>query len=240
MTILTPVQRKGDRLLTLNIKVFLSHTVGFARVTLTSTVDNLGCSIDTMESVSKIRRRATPSISTEILGAPCSNRTETENRLTALSGPLKWKELSVFSPPIRFPDGLSFPSYLPSLLRIFQGERFNLRKLKELQVKEKYQIGITNRFAALENLNVDEDVNRIWENIKRNIKTSAKESLGLYEWKQHKQWFDKECVDFLDQRKHAKMQWIQDPSRSNVDNLNNIRRDANRHFRNKKKAYLKV
>jgi len=36
------------------------------------------------------------------------------------------------------------------------------------------------------------------------------------------------------------MQWIQDPSRSNVDNLNNIRRDARRHFRNKRNAYLKV
>ena len=35
------------------------------------------------------------------------------------------------------------------------------------------------------------------------------------------------------------MQWIQDPSRSNVDNLN-TRRDASRHFRNKKKVYLKV
>jgi flagellar basal body rod protein FlgC len=35
------------------------------------------------------------------------------------------------------------------------------------------------------------------------------------------------------------MQWIQDPSRSIVDNLNNIRRDASRHFR-KKKTYLKV
>ena len=36
------------------------------------------------------------------------------------------------------------------------------------------------------------------------------------------------------------MQWIQDPSRSNVDNLNNVRREASRHFRNKKKAYLKA
>ena len=36
------------------------------------------------------------------------------------------------------------------------------------------------------------------------------------------------------------MQWIQDPNRSNVDNLNNVRRNANRHFRNKKKAYLKA
>jgi len=34
------------------------------------------------------------------------------------------------------------------------------------------------------------------------------------------------------------MQWIHDPSQSNVDNLNNVRRDASRHFRNKKKAYL--
>ena len=68
----------------------------------------------------------------------------------------------------------------------FEGERFNLGKLKELEVKEKYQIEITNRFAALENLNVDEDVNRVWENIKENIKTSAKESLGLQEWKKHK------------------------------------------------------
>jgi hypothetical protein len=122
----------------------------------------------------------------------------------------------------------------------FQGERFNLTKLKELEVKKKYQIEITNRFAVLENLNVDEDVNRVWENIKENIKTSAKESLGLHEWKQQKPRFDKECVDFLDQRKQAKMQWTQDPSRSNVDDLNNIRRDAFRHFRNKKKAFLKV
>jgi hypothetical protein len=36
------------------------------------------------------------------------------------------------------------------------------------------------------------------------------------------------------------MQWIQDPSQSNVDNLNNVRREASRHFRNKKKAYLKA
>ena len=59
--------------------------------------------------------------------------------------------------------------------------RGDVRKLvKELEVKEKYQIEITNRFAALENWNVDEDVNRVWENIKENIKTAAKENLGLH------------------------------------------------------------
>ena len=51
---------------------------------------------------------------------------------------------------------------------------------------------------------------------------------------------DEECLGILDQRKQAKMQWIQDPSQSNVDNLNTVRRDASRHFRNKKKVYLRA
>jgi len=55
----------------------------------------------------------------------------------------------------------------------FDRQRFNLRKLNEPEVRERYQIKITNRFAALENVNDDEDVNRIWENIKENIQTSA-------------------------------------------------------------------
>ena len=64
------------------------------------------------------------------------------------------------------------------------GERFNLWKLKDLEVKKQYQIEITNRFAALGNISDDGEVNRAWENIKENIKTSAKESLGLHELKQ--------------------------------------------------------
>jgi len=40
----------------------------------------------------------------------------------------------------------------------FDRQRFNLRKLNELEVRKQYQIEITNRFAALENLN--DDVNR--------------------------------------------------------------------------------
>jgi len=98
----------------------------------------------------------------------------------------------------------------------FDRQRFNLRKLNDPEVREQYQIEITNRFAALENLNNDKDINRTWENIKENIQTSAKESLGVNELKQNKPWFDEECLDFLDQRKQAKMQWMQDPSLSNV------------------------
>ena len=58
--------------------------------------------------------------------------------------------------------------------------------------------------------------------------------------KQHKPWFDEECSHFLDQGKQAKIQWVQDRSQSSVDNLNSIRHEASRHFRNKKKEYLKA
>jgi len=74
----------------------------------------------------------------------------------------------------------------------YDGERLNLRKLNELDVRKEYQIEITNRFASLENLSDVDDVNRAWENIKENIKTSARESLVLRELKQHKPWFVEE------------------------------------------------
>ena len=68
----------------------------------------------------------------------------------------------------------------------FDGEGYNLRKLNELEVRKQYQIEIKKKYAALENLSDDEDINRIWDHIKENTKTSAKEGVGLHELKQHK------------------------------------------------------
>ena len=58
--------------------------------------------------------------------------------------------------------------------------------------------------------------------------------------KQHKPWFDGECLHFLDQRKLVKVLWLQDPNQSVVYNLNSVRHEASRHFRNKKKEYQKA
>jgi hypothetical protein len=76
------------------------------------------------------------------------------------------------------------------------------------------------------------------KNIKEKTKISAKESRGLYEWQQNKSWFDEECAHCLDQRKQAKMQWLQDSNQINVDNINNVRHEASRHFRNKKRGNI--
>jgi hypothetical protein len=47
--------------------------------------------------------------------------------------------------------------------------------------RKKYRIKNSNKFAAMENLNDSEDMNGDSENIKKNIKTSTKVSLGLYD-----------------------------------------------------------
>ena len=74
-----------------------------------------------------------------------------------------------------------------------------------MEFRKQYRIEISNRFSALENLG-DSDINRARENIKENIKTPAKESLGLQELKQHKPRFDEEYLHSLDQRKQTNLQ----------------------------------
>jgi hypothetical protein len=76
-------------------------------------------------------------------------------------------------------------------------------------------------FAALEDLDTEVEINSALEMIRQNIIISAKESLH-YKHK-HKPWFDKECSKLLHQGRQAKLQWLQDPSEINGDNLNNIR-----------------
>jgi hypothetical protein len=62
---------------------------------------------------------------------------------------------------------------------------------------------------------------------------SAKVSLDHYELQQHKSWFDDECSKLIVIRKQAKLQWLQNTSQVNVDNMDNIRREASRSFRTK-------
>jgi len=45
---------------------------------------------------------------------------------------------------------------------------------------------------------------------------------------------------FLDQRKQTKMQWLQAPNQSNVDNISSVRHEASRQCRKKMKKYLKA
>jgi hypothetical protein len=118
-------------------------------------------------------------------------------------------------------------------------ERFNVKKLNEGDITEQYQVTIRNKFAALEMLEDSGDINGAWDNIRENIKISAQDSLRCCESKHCKPRFDEGCSKLVDLRKQAKLQWLQDPSEANEDNLSDVRRKASRHFRNKKRQHLK-
>jgi hypothetical protein len=92
---------------------------------------------------------------------------------------------------------------------------------------------IRNKFAALENLEDSGDINRAWDNVRENIKISAQDSVGYCESKHRKPWFDEECSQLVDRRVQAKLQWLQDPSEANEDNLSDVRHEVSRQFRTK-------
>jgi hypothetical protein len=105
-------------------------------------------------------------------------------------------------------------------------ERF--KKLNEVKGKEQYRVEVSNRFAALEDLDTEVEINSAWEMIRDKMKISAEESLGYFELMKYKTWFYKGCSELLDQRKQVKLQWLQNPSEINGANLNNVRHEASR------------
>jgi hypothetical protein len=49
-------------------------------------------------------------------------------------------------------------------------ERFNLKKLNEVECKDQFHVEVSNRFAAVKDLNAGAEINSAWETIKENIK----------------------------------------------------------------------
>jgi hypothetical protein len=82
----------------------------------------------------------------------------------------------------------------------------------------------------LKDLGTEVDINSTC----KNIEISAKKSQGYNELKKHKG-----CSKLSYQSIQAKVQWLQDPSKINGDNLSTLRHEASRHSRNKRRDYLK-
>jgi hypothetical protein len=55
----------------------------------------------------------------------------------------------------------------------------------------------------LEELDAEVEINSAWETIREDINISAKESLGYFELKKHKPWFNEGCSKLSDIRKQA-------------------------------------
>jgi hypothetical protein len=55
-------------------------------------------------------------------------------------------------------------------------ERFNLKKLNEVEGEEQYHVDVSNRFAALEDLDAKVEINSAWEMIRENKNFSQRQS----------------------------------------------------------------
>jgi hypothetical protein len=48
--------------------------------------------------------------------------------------------------------------------------KFHLKKLNEVEGKEQYHVEVSNRFAGLEDLDTEVEINSAWETVRENIK----------------------------------------------------------------------
>jgi hypothetical protein len=58
-------------------------------------------------------------------------------------------------------------------------EKFNLKKLNGVEGKEMYHVEVSNRFAALEDLDAEVEINTTWETIREEINISVKRVKGV-------------------------------------------------------------
>jgi hypothetical protein len=54
-------------------------------------------------------------------------------------------------------------------------------------------VEVSDRYAALEDLDAEVDIINAWETVRENIETKAEKGLGYYELKKHKPWLDEGC-----------------------------------------------
>jgi hypothetical protein len=88
----------------------------------------------------------------------------------------------------------------------FLMERPNFKKLNDAEGKEEYRFEILYKFATLEILDNDVDINTAWETIRGYNKISVKASLHYYYLKKHASWFEERCSKLLVRRKQTKLQ----------------------------------
>jgi hypothetical protein len=72
---------------------------------------------------------------------------------------------------------------IKQIQHIFNTDKFNLRKLNLAEGKQQNYVKISNRFALLENLDNEVEMNSSWETNRENIKISATQS--YYDFKTH-------------------------------------------------------
>lgn len=102
--------------------------------------------------------------------------------------------------------------------------RFEVSKLKDLEVRNVFKLGLHNRFEGLQQLMGEEElsVEDEWRQIKQGYAETCEQVLGRRK-ANRKEWISKETWEIIDQRKEAK-------NTMNMARTRKQRRDANRRY----------
>jgi hypothetical protein len=114
--------------------------------------------------------------------------------------------------------------------------QFILKKLIKLEGKQKYHADVSNGFAYLEDLDTKMEINSAKEAIRAQKLQSKRIQVIMSRSISHCSM--KDAQNYYIMGKQSKVQRLQDPSRINGDNLNNVRCEASRHFKNNR-VYFK-
>jgi hypothetical protein len=75
-------------------------------------------------------------------------------------------------------------------------ERVDLKKLMRAKLNNSIMFTNKNKFAAVEDMQRNGDINWAWDTIRENINISNKESIGHCESKHHKTFCEERCSDW--------------------------------------------
>ena len=84
-----------------------------------------------------------------------------------------------------------------------QRQRYNTAILKDENKRQEYNITLTNRFQALQNLQEDPNIDEQWKNVKEIITTSCNDILG-HKKPCHKEWITPKTLEMIADRKKKK------------------------------------
>ena len=83
-----------------------------------------------------------------------------------------------------------------------------------------------------------EDVNEMWNKVKKGINEAAGKIIGKEERPQRNSWFDEECQIFLEDKKRFYNKMINRNARQDEEEYKDKRKEAHEIFRQKKKKRL--
>lgn len=120
--------------------------------------------------------------------------------------------------------------------QLSERKRWNQESLNDSEKNRSFKSEISRRLQSANITNIT-DIEEKWEVIKSVIQESAQEIMGTMK-KMRNEWFDEECAVALDMKNEARKRIIQRETRQGRAIYVELRREANKICRKKKKAML--